>query len=572
MNGIGVSPGISIGNAYILKRAAPVITGHQLATEEAIREEIQKFHDAVTLAIRETEEMIAREKTQPNSPQETIHILEAHIELLGDPQLDDDICHKISEEKKPAADATLEVTAHFEKTFLQMEDEYLRERAADIRDIGQRIYTFLTDPSAKTPAAYGANTILIAEDLTPSDTIRMDGAKVTGFATAVGGTTSHAAIIARSKGLPAVVGCGEKLLTIKDNDIILLDGQAGLLLVNPDEKTLAVYRQKKIAYQETLHFLQSLKNAPAVTLDQHSIKLLANIADADDMKTAIGYGCEGVGLLRTELLFLGRNEFPSEEQQLAFYKDIALHSHHLPITIRTLDIGGDKQLPYFNLPPEQNPFLGYRAIRICLDRQEIFLTQLRAILRASTFGQLKIMFPMISNIEEVRAAKKILARAKEELTREGIPFDEEIPVGIMIEIPSAAIIADMLAKEVDFFSIGTNDLCQYTLAVDRMNEKIKDLYDPYHPAVLRLIHRTIQEGHKNKIKVSLCGELAGDPLITSLLIGMGLQEFSMTASSIPFIKNKVLHTNRADAEALCRKIMEMNDSQQIKKYLEEQNA
>jgi phosphotransferase system enzyme I (PtsI) len=561
MKGIGVSPGISIGRACVLKNNKAAKTGLLLETEEAIVAEIKKYQDAVAVSIGEVEDLIANAESihqgrsgngagykdesvaghkdvngADRSEKEVVDILETHIELLSDPQIESEVFKKISDGKKNAHDALLEVIHETVQVFQQMDDEYMSARAADVQDIGRRILKNLSSAPSDTALIFGRDTIVIAEDLSPSDTISMDRTRVIGFATQIGGSTSHAAIIARSRGLPAVVGCGDALKSIKDNDTIVLDGHTGLVLINPDQDLIDEYNIKRAAHIKKLKLLQSLTAISATTADGMKIKLLANISNAADMDQALDYGIDGVGLLRTELLFMGRNSFPTEEEQFMFYKTIALRSGNKPVTIRTIDIGGDKQLPYFGIPNEQNPFLGYRAIRICLDRKDIFLTQLRAILRASKFGKLKIMFPMIGNIMEIRSAKEILAEAKNELTKEGIGFDENMQVGIMIEIPSAAITADLLAKEVDFFSIGTNDLCQYTLAVDRMNEKIKDLYDPFNPGVLRLIRYTIEQAHKNKIEVGMCGELASDPLATLLLLGMGLDEFSMNAASIPFIK------------------------------------
>ncbi|HEY4197367.1 MAG TPA: phosphoenolpyruvate--protein phosphotransferase, partial [Mucilaginibacter sp.] len=360
----------------------------------------------------------------------------------------------------------------------------------------------------------------------------------------------------------------EKIL---DNDVIILDGQTGAVIVNPDQDMVKQYEIKREAWLHQTELLKSLKDTPAKTTDGKSIKLLANVADAAEMAHAIEFGAEGSGLFRTEFLFLGRDSFPTEDEQFAFYKAVALKAKNKPVTVRTLDIGGDKQLPYFDFPEEQNPFLGYRAIRFCLDRKDIFITQLKAILRASAFGKLKIMFPMIASVQEVRAAKQVLEEAKSELQRDGISFDQAIKVGIMIEIPSAAIMADLLAKEVDFFSIGTNDLCQYTLAVDRMNEKIKDLYDPFNPGVLRLINYVIDQAHKNGIEVSMCGELASDPKATLLLLGMGLTEFSMSAASIPQVKNLIIQHSIAKAKQVCEDVMKMDDSTGILNYLEKIN-
>ena len=371
-----------------------------------------------------------------------------------------------------------------------------------------------------------------------------------------------------SRGIPAVVGCGEGLKIINNNDIVIVDGFTGVVEINPDEETIRQFKIKQQAFLAKSNLLKSLKSVPTSTSDGKALKLLANIGNAEELEQVFENGGEGVGLLRTELLFMNRDSFPTEEEQFDFYKEVAFKSRNVPVTIRTIDIGGDKHLPYFNLPPEQNPFLGYRAIRICLDRKDIFITQLKAILRASAFGNFKIMFPMICNVQEIRSAKAVLAEARAELERDQINFDKNIEVGIMIEIPSAAVTADILAKEVDFFSIGTNDLCQYTLAVDRMNEKIKDMYDPFNPGVLRLIHNVIIQAHKNGIHVALCGELASDPMATLLLIGMGLKEFSMSAVSIPYIKSIMINHSLTDSDAVLKNVMDMESSQDIKTYLE----
>jgi phosphotransferase system enzyme I (PtsI) len=567
MNGIGVSPGIAIGKAHLLKKQDATLSGVVLSNDADIVTETDKFNNAVTLSVQEVEMMISN--YDQSQGKEGLEILETHIELLSDPQISEDVIEKISKEKKNANDALIEVIADAVQLFKNMDDEYLSARAADVQDIGNRLLKNLNASTQTAPASYEADTIIITEDLTPSDTISMDTTCVIGFATQVGGRTSHAAIIARSRGIPAVVGCGSTLTAIKDADLLILDGQSGVIIINPDQETVEQYRIKQENWLKQSNLLRSLKDTPATTTDGINIKLLANIGDANDMEQAIGFGAEGTGLLRTELLFMGRDALPGEDEQFEFYKAVALKAKGKPVIVRTLDIGGDKQLPYFNFPVEQNPFLGYRAIRICLDRPDIFIVQLKAILRASTFGQLKIMFPMISNIQEVRAAKAILQQAKDELTKAGISYDKNIPVGIMIEIPSAAVTADLLAKEVDFFSIGTNDLCQYTLAVDRMNEQIKDLYDPYNPGVLRLIAYVIEQGHKNNIEVGMCGELASDPKATLLLLGMGLTEFSMSATAIPEIKNIIINSSLPTAKQIHKRVMEMDSSASITAYLKE---
>jgi phosphotransferase system enzyme I (PtsI) len=567
INGIGVSPGIAIGKAHLLKKQEAALSGVVLLNNADVVAETAKFNNAVALSVQEVEAMISN--YDQSQGKEGLEILETHIELLSDPQISEDVTGKISKEKKNANDALIEVIADAVQLFKNMDDEYLSARAADVQDIGDRLLRNLNASTPTSFASYEADTIIIAEDLTPSDTISMDTTLVVGFSTQVGGRTSHAAIIARSRGIPAIVGCGATLMDIKDEDLLILDGQSGDIIINPDRETVEQYRIKQENWLKQSNLLRSLKDTPATTTDGLNVKLLANIGDANDMEQAIGFGAEGSGLLRTELLFMGRDTLPGEDEQFEFYKAVALKAKGKPVIVRTLDIGGDKQLPYFNFPAEQNPFLGYRAIRICLDRPDIFIVQLKAILRASTFGQLKIMFPMISNIQEVRAAKVILQQAKDELTKAGISYDKNIPVGIMIEIPSAAITADLLAKGVDFFSIGTNDLCQYTLAVDRMNEQIKDLYDPYNPGVLRLIAYVIEQGHKNNIEVGMCGELASDPKATLLLLGMGLTEFSMSATAIPEIKNIIINSSSTTAKQVHKRVMEMDSSASITAYLQE---
>ena len=566
IGGTGVSPGIAIGKARLVKKQAVTLTGTLLLGEEEITIAIEKFDNAVAVSVAEVTMMInSYDASQGN---EGIEILEAHIELLGDPQIREDVLEKIKTERKNVSDAVTEVIQAAVEVFKSMDDDYMSARAADIEDIGNRIIKNLT-PAAAVDLGYEAGTIIIAEDLAPSDTVTMDITKIAGFATQAGGKTSHAAIIAKSRGIPAVVGCGESLKTVQDGDMLILDGQAGSIVINPDEETIKEFETKRAAWLKELDLLRSLKDTPAKTIDGTEIHLLANIADAAEMESALEFGAVGSGLFRTEFLFLGSNDFPSEEEQFEFYKAVALKAKGKPVTVRTLDIGGDKKLPYFHFPEEQNPFLGYRAIRLCLDRKDIFIAQLKAILHASAFGKLRVMFPMIATVNEIRAAKAILKEAMQELTDQHTPFDQDIKIGVMIEIPSAAVIADLLAKEVDFFSIGTNDLTQYTLAVDRMNEKIKDLYDPFDPGVLRLIANVIEQGHKNHIEVGMCGELAGDPRATLLLLGMGLTEFSMSASSIPLVKSKIINTSVAKALKIYAGVKQMDNSKAITNYLHE---
>jgi phosphotransferase system enzyme I (PtsI) len=564
INGIAASPGIAIGSAYVLTKNKITSTGKVLQSESDINSEIEKFTKAIDASVNDIETV--KNNTSLNLNEDEADVLEAHIELLTDPQLHDDVIEKINTEKKTAADAVIEVIDKFIQVFKNMNDAYMSDRAADVQDIGNRILAHLNHSAEKSQQKFKFNTIIIADEISPSDAITLDMTRVIAFATRIGGKTSHTAILAKSKKLPAILGCGNALDQIQNDDVIIIDGTKGIVLVNPDEKCFEEYAAKFRRYNQENSFLQS-NDSPAQTSDGVNIKLLANISNAEDMADALKYGAQGAGLFRTELLFMNRSSFPTEEEQFQFYNNTALKAQGKPVVIRTIDIGGDKPLDYFNLPKEENPFLGYRAIRISLDRKDLFITQLKAILRASTLRNVHIMFPMISSIHELRLARQILEETKQQLRERKIDFDERIPIGMMIETPSAALTADIFAKEVDFFSIGSNDLCQYTLAVDRGNEKIKDLYDPYNPAVLRLIRYTIEQAHKHNIHVGMCGELASDPLATVLLLGMGLQEFSMSAVSIPEIKNIIINNSYEKAKEICDKAMSMDNSKSIIDYL-----
>lgn len=570
MFGIGVSPGISIGKACIIKKSARTVSGILLESEEMRRSEIERFDNAVNISVEEIEALKREKNLIPN--QSETDIIETQIEFLTDPQIRTDVADKINNESKTAFDAVIEVINAAAEVFGNFDDEYLRARAADIRDIGDRLLKNLTPGAEDTNNELNENTILIAEEITPSDSLAFDISKIAGFATLAGGKTSHTAIIARSRGIPAIVACGKELMMAENDDVVIIDGSTGEVIIKPDQETIEIFRGRQRKYAEEMSLLKRLKDLPAITADGHRVTLSGNIANADDLDLLFENGGEGVGLLRTELLFMGRNSLPDEEEQFKFYKQVAIKSKNKPVIIRTLDIGGDKRLPYFDIPIENNPFMGYRAIRISLNHKEIFLTQLRAILRASAYGNLKIMFPMICNISEVRKARGCVEQVKNELLRSGTEFDINIETGIMIEIPGAAIIADQLAGEVDFFSIGTNDLCQYTLAVDRMNEKVASLYTHFNPAVLRLIKYAIDQAHNQNIHAGLCGEMASDPLATLLLLGMGLEEFSMGAASIPVIKNIIIKSQLSKAGEVYDKVKEMDSSDEIIKYLKELSA
>ena len=565
MFGTGVSPGISIGTAHILRKKGHRASGVRVTGEEGRRQEAILYNAAVDAAVKEISDI--RANTSASLQKSELDILDTQIEFLTDPQIRTDVLEKINMEYRTAADSVIEVIDAAVAMFESMDDDYLRERSADIRDIGDRLLKHLLPDTGDRLDRLPENTILVADDITPSDIISLDISRITGIATRKGGTTSHTAIIARSRGIPAVVACGEGLSVISRNDRIVLDGSTGELIINPDGETEKACRLRQQQFNREKDLLQSLKDKPAVTTDGQRINLYGNIAGPADLGRLQASGGEGVGLLRTELLFLDRETMPDEDEQFEFYREVAEKAKGKPVIVRTLDIGGDKQLPYLAIPSEANPFMGYRAIRLSLDRRDIFLTQLRAILRAAKYGDLRLMFPMISTVAEVRSARECIRQAEADLRKGGFDFREKIVTGIMIEIPAAALIADRLAAEVDFFSIGTNDLCQYTLAADRMNERVAYLCNHFNPSVLKLISYTIEQAQMKGIHAGLCGEMAGDPLATSLLIGMGLKDFSMSSSSIPVIKNIIRKLSMGDAIKIWHEVREMTDTEEITGYL-----
>jgi phosphotransferase system enzyme I (PtsI) len=563
MKGLGASSGIAIGRVHKIEKKELEATNNFIKDSE-INLEIEKLDNAINNSLDEVNKL---KDDSENLTENEIDILEAHIELISDVILHDNIVAKIEKEKKCSVDALIEVIESTKQVFLNMGDEYFRERASDIEDIGNRILDNLT-LNTKHKSEIKDEVIICASDLTPSETISMDVNKVRALVTEKGGKTSHTAIIAKIRSIPAVVGVGS-LTALENGQVIIVDGETGEIIIEPDEETLDLYKEKRRTHIDKIKKLKATKKLEAKTKDGQCVKLYGNISDPLEVEITSDYGGEGIGLFRTEFLFMDRKSFPSEEEQFKVYKEVAVKSKGKPVIIRTLDIGGDKELCYFDMPKEMNPFLGYRAIRICLDRKDIFLDQLKAILRASVFGNLKIMFPMISGLNELKEAKNILEQAKEELNYKKISYNNNIETGIMIEIPSAALISDILAKEVDFFSIGTNDLCQYTLAVDRMNEKIAKLYSYYNPGILRLISQVINNAHNCGIHVGMCGEMASDNLATLLLLGMGLDEFSMSASQIPVIKNIIRNTSVLEAKKIYNDVMQINDTEEVIDYLKE---
>lgn len=546
LKGIPGAPGIGIGTAQVLKKELDI---PRFAVEDS-KEELDRFYRALDQSKQQVSQLL--ERASKNGNKDVADIMQAHLMMLDDPEFLAKVKESIENEKLNAEFAVWSVGQEYIQFFEQMTDEYLKARAADLKDITERIIRNLTGTLLDL-SQLPQNTVLVARDLAPSDTAQIDREHVVGLVTDEGGPTSHVAIMARSFQIPAVVGTKNATGEIKNGDLLVVDGNEGIVEVNPAEDSLKNYEQKQLQWKKEQSDLGELITVPSVTKDGAQVKLEANIGRPEEVEIALKFGAEGVGLFRTEFLFMDRNTLPSEEEQFEAYKKALEGMRGQVVTIRTLDIGGDKDLPYLGLQRENNPFLGWRAIRYCLDRRDVLKTQLRAILRASVYGKAAVMFPMISSVEEVVKAKEVLEEAKAELREEGQPFDEHVKVGIMVEIPSAAVAADLLAPEVDFFSIGTNDLTQYTLAVDRDNEKVREYYNPLHPAVLRLIKRVIDVGDAFGKEVAMCGELAGDDKATEILLGLGLQVFSMTPSSIPRVKKVVLSTNNEEAQAIAKK-------------------
>ena len=564
LKGVAASPGIEIGKAHVIKAQQININTKKISQDE-VDNEIGKLDAAIAASKEQLANIKA--KAEKNIGADKAEIFGAHLMVLEDPVFLEEIQTKIKEELVTADNAVSQVVDNYVQIFSNMEDEYMKERAADIKDVGERIIKNVLGivPDSLT---FSEEVIIIAKDLTPSDTAQMDKDKVLAFATDMGGRTSHTAIMARSLEIPAVVGLVDATDKVQEGDTVIVDGNKGVVYINPEESILKEYEALRDQYIQYRKKLKELKDLPAETIDKlRRVELAANIGTPRDVNGALENGAEGVGLYRTEFLYMDRDALPSEEEQFQAYKEVIEKMAPKAVIIRTLDIGGDKKLAYLEMPDEMNPFLGWRAIRMCLDRPQILKTQLRAILRASAYGNAKIMYPMISGLDEIRRANAILSEAKDELRQEGIPFDDNIEVGIMVEIPSTAVIADVLAKEVDFFSIGTNDLIQYTLAVDRMNEHISHLYEPLHPAILRLIKNVIDASHKAGKWTGMCGEMAGDIWATAILLGLGLDEFSMSATSIPQVKHIIRSLTYERAKQIAEEALSMDNPEDIRNMI-----
>ena len=570
ISGILASPGIAFGKALLLKEDEIVIDRKKISADQ-VDQEVERFLSGRAKASAQLETI--KTKAGETFGEEKEAIFEGHIMLLEDEELEQEIIALIKDKHMTADAAAHEVIEGQASALEELDDEYLKERAADVRDIGKRLLRNILGLKIIDLSAIQDEVILVAADLTPSETAQLNLKKVLGFITDAGGRTSHTSIMARSLELPAIVGTGSVTSQVKNDDYLILDAVNNQVYVNPTNEVIDKMRavQEQVASEKAE--LAKLKDLPAITLDGHQVEVCANIGTVRDVEGAERNGAEGVGLYRTEFLFMDRDALPTEEEQFAAYKAVAEACGSQAVIVRTMDTGGKKALPYMNFPKEENPFLGWRAIRIAMDRKEILRDQLRAILRASAFGKLRIMFPMIISVEEVRALRKEIEIYKQELRDEGKAFDESIEIGVMVETPPAATIARHLAKEVDFFSIGTNDLTQYTLAVDRGNDMISHLYQPMSPSVLNLIKQVIDASHAEGKWTGMCGELAGDERATLLLLGMGLDEFSMSAISIPRIKKIIRNTNFEDAKVLAEQALAQPTTDElmtlVNKFIEE---
>ena len=566
LQGIAASDGIAIAKVYTLTE--PDLSYTKISVEDTDKE-ISRLEEALAVSTKEIE--LIKETALKNLGEEEAQVFEAHLMVLSDPELVGQVKDAITSQKVNAEHALKEVSDMFISIFAGMEDNpYMQERAADIRDVSKRILANLLGVKIPSPATIKDEVVVVAGDLTPSDTAQLNRQYVKAFVTDIGGRTSHSAIMARSLEIPAIVGTKEITSLAKDGDLIIIDGLSGDVFLNPSEEVVTEYRAKAEAFAAQQAEWEKLKDADTFTKDGHQVELAANIGTPKDLEGVINNGAEGVGLYRTEFLYMDSHDMPTEEDQFEAYKAVLEGMNGKPVVVRTMDIGGDKELPYLPLPHEMNPFLGYRAIRISLNEPEMFRTQLRALLRASVYGKLRIMFPMIATLNDFRGAKALLLEEKAKLVAEGVAVSDDIQVGIMIEIPAAAVLAHQFAKEVDFFSIGTNDLIQYTMAADRMNERVSYLYQPYNPSILTLIKHVIDSAHKEGKWAGMCGEMAGDQTAVPLLVGLGLDEFSMSASSVLKTRSLISKLTLEDMKALADKaINECATVQEVEALVEE---
>jgi len=564
VKGIPASPGVVIGKAFVLKSESLTIPKYKISPKK-VPQEIKRFVDA--LAQTRGDLLRIQKKVEQEMGESYPEIFSAHLLILEDPVLREETIKGIEDKHMNAEELFSRILHKIGETFSHIEDEYLKERAHDIRDVGRRVLRNLIGKKEEALSDLKDKVVVVAHDLAPSETAQMDKGKVLGFATDIGGRTSHTVIMARSLTIPAVVGLRDVTEKTQSGDTIILDGNRGIALVNPEKITLERYRRRKRYFTFLEKKLDKLREVPTQTLDGHRVKLLGNIELPQEMDSLKKYGAEGVGLYRTEFFFLNREKLPTEEEQFQTYKYVTEKASPHPVVIRTLDLGGDKFASHLETPKEINPLLGCRAIRFCLTNPDIFKTQLRAILRASSHGNVQIMYPMISTLSELKQANKILNEVKEDLKKEKKSFNPKMEIGVMVETPSAAMISDLLASEVDFFSIGTNDLIQYAMAADRINERVAYLYQPSNPAVLRFIKHIIDYGHSKGIRVAMCGEIAGDIHFTLLFLGLGLDEFSMAPLAIPQIKQIIRSVEYNKVKEIVEKVLSFDSAKKVMDYL-----
>lgn len=559
IKGIAASDGVAIAKAYLLVEPDLTFDKNEKVTD--VEGEVAKFNSAIEASKVELTKI--RNNAEVQLGADKAAIFDAHLLVLDDPESIQPIQDKIKNENANAATALTDVTTQFVTIFESMDNEYMKERAADIRDVSKRVLSHILGVELPNPSMIDESVVIVGNDLTPSDTAQLNKEFVQGFATNIGGRTSHSAIMSRSLEIPAIVGTKSITQEVKQGDMIIVDGLNGDVIVNPTEDELIAYQDKRERYFADKKELQKLRDADTVTVDGVHAELAANIGTPNDLPGVIENGAQGIGLYRTEFLYMGRDQMPTEEEQFEAYKEVLEAMGGKRVVVRTLDIGGDKELSYLNLPEEMNPFLGYRAIRLCLAQQDIFRPQLRALLRASVYGKLNIMFPMVATINEFREAKAILLEEKENLKNEGHDISDDIELGIMVEIPATAALADVFAKEVDFFSIGTNDLIQYTLAADRMSERVSYLYQPYNPSILRLVKQVIEASHKEGKWTGMCGEMAGDETAIPLLLGLGLDEFSMSATSILKARRQINGLSKNEMTELANRAVDCATQEEV---------
>ena len=560
LQGIGVSPGVATGSVFLLTTEDERFVERDI-TDDEIAREIARFEESLIATRRQLHD-IQRQVSEAIG-QESASIFDAHLLVVDDRSLVEEVIRGLGHYRKNVETVLRLVADRYAQALLRVEDDYLRERAADVRDVTRRILRNLSGSTTTSLAKLDHPCILVANDLAPSDAAVINKEKVLAFATDLGSPTSHTAIMARALGIPAIVGLHDVSVRVSHGDQILIDGSKGTLLIHPTREDLERYGKVEASRRTIQSGLAQLQREPAETLDGYHVLLSANIELASDVEAVLQNGAQGVGLFRSEYLYLSRKQLPTEDEQAAIYDETARRMAPAHVVIRTLDLGGDKFLSQIKMPQEINPFMGWRAIRFCLAQPEIFKTQLRAILRASRHGNVKIMYPMISNLDEVLKANLLLEECMDELRTRGVPFDEDIDVGIMIEVPSAALTAHLMAPHVDFFSLGTNDLVQYTLAVDRVNERIAYLYQPTHPAIIRLIKNTVDVGHQHGIWTGICGEMAGNPIMVPLLIGLGVDEFSVSASLVPLVKDVIRKLRFSQAEELAQTVLARESAYEI---------